>query len=176
MQYCNRCGKAIEDGAAVCPACGNSLAGIHKATENAENSAAKDWRQNSSDMLHQIGNTRDQTQEYSADDVEKNKVSAFLSYLGPLILVPLLASQESKYAKFHANQGLTLFVAEICSGIIGSILYTVLGVISWRLLAIASLWNLTGVLFLFLTLFGIINALQGRAKELPLFGRIRILR
>jgi uncharacterized membrane protein len=168
MQYCSRCGKAVEDGATVCPACNKSLVTGYGSRTDRE-------RRDLAEALRQLGNPADLSSRYASDDAEHNRVAAVLSYFGLLVLVPLLASPDSRFARFHAGQGLTLLAAEICSGMIGTVLHAVLGGISWRLLPLAALWNLTGILFLGLTVFGIVSALQGKARELPLLGRFRIL-
>jgi uncharacterized membrane protein len=46
-------------------------------------------------------------------DVEANKLVAALSYVSILFLVPLLLKKDSKFAQFHAKQGLVLFIVEI---------------------------------------------------------------
>lgn len=55
----------------------------------------------------------------SADkDIEANKTLAALSYAWILCLVPLLGRRDSKFAQFHAKQGLVLFIIEIIAGLI----------------------------------------------------------
>jgi hypothetical protein len=51
--------------------------------------------------------------EADADDIEKNKVFAVLAYIGILFLVPLLAAPQSRFARYHTNQGIVLFLASI---------------------------------------------------------------
>jgi len=51
-------------------------------------------------------------------DIEANKTLATLSYAWILCLVPLLGRRDSKFAQFHAKQGLVLFVIEIIAGLI----------------------------------------------------------
>ena len=97
---------------------------------------------------------------YSAEDIEENKVIALLSYLGIVVLVPLLAKKESPYAQFHAKQGLVLLIAWIAIGII-----TVIPIIGWIIGPIAS------IVLLIFSIIGIINALGGQTKELPLIGQ-----
>lgn len=46
-------------------------------------------------------------------DVQDGKALAWLSYLGILFLIPLLAKRQNKYCQFHAKQGLVLLIAEI---------------------------------------------------------------
>lgn len=51
-------------------------------------------------------------------DIEKNKTIAALSYVWILCLVPLLGKRDSKYAQFHAKQGLVLFIVEIVASLL----------------------------------------------------------
>src|SRR5437762_547806 len=76
-------------------------------------------------------------------DVEQNKVYAILAYLGILVLVPLLAAKESKFAQYHANQGLVLFIADIICGFVIWI-----PVVGWAV----------GIALLVLWIMGIMNA------------------
>ena len=46
-------------------------------------------------------------------DAQDNKVMAILAYFGPLVLVPILAARESRFARYHANQGLVLLIVGI---------------------------------------------------------------
>ena len=102
-------------------------------------------------------------------DIEKNKVMAVLAYFGILVLVPLLAAKDSKFARFHANQGLVLFIAYILYYIIYAILAKISG---W----IALIWGLVAIVLLVFAIIGIINAAKGEYKELPLIGGIKILK
>jgi len=127
-------------------------------------------------MAKKLGNTADETAQYDPKDIEANKVMALLAYLGILVLVPLLAAKDSKYARFHANQGLVLCIAAIIYGVAYSILSGIILAISWRLYFVVSLIGLVGVVFVVLCVIGIINALNGRAKELPIIGKYRLLK
>ncbi len=85
---------------------------------------------------------------------------ALLSYLGILVLVPLLAAKDDEFAQYHAKQGLTLFIAWIVGMFIG-----VVPIIGWALVPI-----------IFLTCFvlfviGIINVVKKQKKELPIIGK-----
>lgn len=51
-------------------------------------------------------------------DIEANKNVAALSYVFILFLVPLLAKRKSKFAQFHAKQGLVLFVVELLASLV----------------------------------------------------------
>ena len=86
-----------------------------------------------------------------------------LAYI--IFLIPLLAAKDSKFARFHTNQGLVLFLC----GIIASVV-AVIPVIGWIVAPIA------GLVITVLAIIGIINALNGKAKELPVIGKFKILK
>ena len=60
------------------------------------------------EKITSLNNTADTTIEFDNQDIQNNKIMAILSYFGILVLVPILAAKESKFARFHANQGLIL--------------------------------------------------------------------
>ena len=126
--------------------------------------------------MSNIFNTPDTTASYSAADVQNNKAMGILSYLGILVLIPILAAKESPFARYHANQGLVLLLCEVgfsVASMILSVIFAFLG-------PLALLWTLVSWLvslaFLALLILGIVNAAQGLCKDLPLIGRIRILK
>ena len=107
---------------------------------------------------------------YNQKDIEDNKVFAVLAYLGVLFLVPLLAAPKSRFAQFHANQGLILFIADIAISI-AALLLSALTFGFGALLFFPAAWAFA----LVFTILGIINAAKGEAKELPLIGGFKIL-
>ncbi len=126
--------------------------------------------------IQSLNNTADTTADYEAGDIEQNKVMALLAYLGPLFLVPLFAAPNSKYAKYHTNQGLVLCLAAVAFGIVHVILTFLLLAISWRLSFLSAIIGLLWIAFPVWCVIGIINALNGKAKELPIIGKIKILK
>ena len=114
----------------------------------------------------------DRTAEFDAQDSQDNKVMNILAYIGILVLIPLLAAKDSKFARFHCNQGLVLFIAELIISIVLGILGAI-PKIGWIFGIIGSL---VGICFLVLVIIGIINAVNGKAKELPLVGKFKILK
>ena len=60
-----------------------------------------------------INNTVDTTSEYDPQDIEENKFMAILAYFGILVIIPILAAKDSKFARFHSNQGLILCITAI---------------------------------------------------------------
>ncbi|MFH1395154.1 MAG: DUF4870 domain-containing protein [Candidatus Omnitrophota bacterium] len=84
---------------------------------------------------------------------------AVLSYLWILCLIPILMKKEDPFVKFHARQGLMLFIVEVAIGIIGIIPF--LGQIIYIL----------GMLVCgILSLIGIVQVLMGNEWKMPVIG------
>lgn len=163
MANCTKCGAQIDDNASVCPSCGaqqNTAANSVNATFSAVNSLGDDL-----------------TGQFDRNDIEANKGMAILSYIFILWLVPLLAAPNSKYARFHANQGLVLFILECSLGVIVflvglamGLLGTVGGIVSWIV------WAVVLIIDLCFAIIGILNAVNGTAKQLPVIGAISLIK
>ena len=102
--------------------------------------------------------------ELDPQDVSSNKLMAVLAYFGILVLIPLFAAKESKFARFHVNQGLILLICCVVSLVISKIP----GV---RFIAV-----ILNIFIFVLAVIGIINAVKGETKELPLVGKYKILK
>ena len=123
--------------------------------------------------LQNINETPDTTKDYDKQDIEKHKVMAILAYFGILVLVPIFGAKDSKFARFHANQGLILFIIMLVLWVLGQICLA----ISLKFYAIMSvLFMICYLVLAVLAIMGIINAASGKAKELPLVGKYRILK
>lgn len=161
MAFCNKCGKQLPDGANNCPNCGAPAGNTQQNTQNAQ------------DFVNNMMNTNDTTSQFDPQDINNNKGMSVLAYIGFLFLVPLLACPNSKFARYHTNQGLVLFLLEFALGVVTGIL----GIIPIAGLIIGGLLSAVGGIFtLVLMIMGIINAAQGQAKELPLIGKITLLK
>ena len=90
------------------------------------------------------------------EDIKKNKVMAILAYL--LFFLPLLVCPDSKFARFHANQGFIILIALFAV----SLVTRLLGIIP-----------ILGLVFI---IIGMVNAANGEMKPLPFIGRITIIR
>ena len=115
--------------------------------------------------------------EVNPDDAEKNKIFGILAYLGILCLVPIFAAKDSPYAKYHSNQGLVLFLAEIVLwiglAIVDIVLYMIL---PGSLGFLVTILNLVQIVPLVLVVLGIINAAQGKCVPLPIIGGVKLLK
>ncbi len=99
-------------------------------------------------------------------DVEKNKTMAILSYF--IFFLPLITdAKDSPFAKFHANQSLVLLLFIIVGNVVAGMLsFVLIGFLLMPILGLAALvfW-----------IMGIMNAANGKMKELPLIGGIHLL-
>jgi len=124
------------------------------------------------EKLNELNNTPDTTGQYDPQDIQDNKIMAILAYLSWLVLIPLFKAKESKFARFHCNQGLLLAIGELVA----------MGVLNFLtgIPVIGPLFNLAkwviSIVCFFLTIVGISNAAKGRVKELPFVGSFRILK
>ena len=97
------------------------------------------------------------------------KAMSALAYLGILFFLPLVVCPDSHFGKYHANQGLILFIA----GVVVNIAARVSRIIPLIGEIVISACNL--LLFVFMIL-GIINALNGREEPLPIIGSYTIIK
>jgi len=102
---------------------------------------------------------------FDADDIKKNKILAVLAYI--CFIIPLIAGNKSKFARYHTNQGILLCLFFIVIFITSAIVPT----IGWIVVG-----PLGSLLTFILEIVGIVNASKGQIKELPLFGHIRIIK
>ena len=115
--------------------------------------------------------------EYIADpvDVQQNKTICILCYFGILFLIPFFVKKDSQYVRFHCNQGLVLLIFNvIITG--GFKLLTTLVKGSLLAIPVGLLNGIVGLALFALMIIGIVFAVTGKMRELPLIGSIRILK
>lgn len=171
MAFCPSCGSKLDDGTKFCPSCGAAQAeNTNTYTNNANNTTQ-----------NQGINIVDSTSSFDANDIEKNKVLCAVSYISILFFLPLVACPESRFGKFHANQALILLIASTILGAAGGIITQ----IWWSFPFLPDFIKTTvgSVLSLVLwaapvagMIFGIVNAAQGKAKELPFIGKFSLIK
>ena len=217
MAFCSYCGKKLNEGAKFCSGCGRPVqeqtsdAAVENNVINQavpqeqkfENGTQQTTQQGTyvppagsgfSSKTAQFTKMDDKTAEFDTKDISENKVYGVLSYLSFLVLVPIIAAPGSKFAKFHANQGLVLLIAEAAGVIIRFIISAVIGVIIrtiafnlYNMYFLISVLNVFSVIInIIFTLFfialgvlsiiGIIDAAQGKARNLPLISKFKILK
>ena len=185
MSYCTRCGAYIPTGESACPACGYDEARERDAGGAARqyySDTTKDpwddrrdvrepwekkeeiwepWKkQGASASQGKTGSSGADGRRPGATGTDEQRLSV-LSYVGPLFVLPLLLRKNDAFARFHANQGLVLFLLECLVG-------TIFG---------GGLLGVAGSLFCFYCLVcGVKSAAAGRMDRLPVIGGITLLK
>lgn len=183
MAFCPNCGTKLEEGKRFCPNCGTQVEApaappvpsfddgpvqaapapeVEYEPQAEPRPQAAQAAADIGNKVTQLNNTPDSTGDFDPNDVKSNKVFAVLAYFGILVLIPILAAKESPYARYHSNQGLILFILQIIVIILGKIA--------------GFLGTIGGLIVFILFIIGIVNAAQGRAKELPVIGKFRLLK
>jgi len=115
--------------------------------------------------------------EVSAEDAEKNKIFGILAYVWILFIVPLLAAKDSPFARYHANQGLVLFVGWLALAVAITIVNVILSMIlPGGLLFVVTILGLVDLVPFVLMVMGIINAANGKCLPLPIIGGIKLIK
>lgn len=133
--------------------------------------------------VQNFNNTADTTGEYDPADIQSGRGIAWLSYLGALCFIPMFAAKANRYVQFHVRQGFTLFVGGVGLWLIQFITglifakrwYGLVVGYTWPYYIFAVLCWIGYIFITVLSIIGIVNACKGRAKELPLIGKIDIL-
>lgn len=108
-------------------------------------------------------------QQAGSDDADKNKAMAIIGYIIPILFfIPLVTdAKNSTFAKFHANQQLALLLACFVVNIVG----VMIPLIGWFI--ILPLGSLAILVF---AIMGLVGAAQGKMNDLPLLGKIKIIK
>lgn len=105
--------------------------------------------------------TKNQEKVSKQEVKEKINPLAFLSYIGILCLVPLLVEKKDEFVKFHTRQGLALFICEVATLLVAwiPIFGWIVGFFAW-------------ILWIVLSVMGIINVFAGKKTPLPIVGQL----
>ena len=171
----------MEDGVKFCPGCGAAVQAAQPQAQPEQNTFAA--------KLNGINNTADSTAAFDSADIEQNKWMALLAYLGPLVFVPMFVQKDSKFTRYHVNQGLTLFIANAAYAVVQIILTVILRMIfPWKWTyglwggrggvydTITLILGLVWIVFSIHSVLGIVNVVTGKAKELPVIGKFKFLK
>jgi uncharacterized membrane protein len=124
--------------------------------------------------------------KFDKQEIEAGKGMAVLSYI--IALVPYFAEKKNGYARFHAVQGMNILLIAVIYWVAYSIILAIvtamvcassplaclsglgsIGVVS------TILW-LVGLAICALDIVGLVYAATGKAKEVPLLGKVKIIR
>ncbi len=173
MIVCKHCGAILDETAKFCTSCGERVAADAQHTQQQPNRTQQFQQQQGQmqfrqEQVHGYGTIppRDESEE-------KWKIWAILGYIFPIIFfIPLVADAKTPYIKFHANQQLLLLLLGIAS-------YLLKKILGWIPLVsiLVNLVTLAIGIFIFVcAILGIVSAVNGTRKPLPLIGEIIIIK
>ena len=97
------------------------------------------------------------------------KAMSALAYLWILFFLPLVVCPDSKFGRYHANQGLVLLLTTIVANVIGAVL-RLIPTVGWILQLVLN------VAMVVLMILGIVNACNGETKPLPIIGKFTLIK
>jgi len=126
-------------------------------------------------------------------EIEEGKGMAILAYI--IALIPYFAGdKKNKFVRFHAIQGMNIFIIaagySIIAGIIHSIVWSaIIGSCTNSLLTLSLsgcnyglastigfiIWLPAWVIGI-VSIIGIVNAVNGKEKEVPILGKVKIIK
>lgn len=197
MRTCPKCGSYLPDGKILCPACGRLNIGVsenarenvrservrlHTRIREAHEEVKRDtWLTPKQKNPYQ-GHTYEQHKshdprskdyykpkyEYGTSDIPENvqNLICAAAYFGFFFFLPLVVMPNSQKGKFHANQGLVLFICNIVIGVFTGVFSSLFG----------ELFDLIAVIPPMLMVYGAANAYRGNMTELPIIGKIQIIK
>ncbi|MBS6471589.1 MAG: zinc ribbon domain-containing protein [[Eubacterium] siraeum] len=177
MPFCPKCGTEYQDGSKFCAKCGANLDG----------SVAPVPINQKPGFFQEILDTRDVTSTMDANDINAGKAMSILAYcavlayilvtwllgdffavivLAGLLVAPCIAAKKSGFYNLISNP-----VYDYISNYVGMVrTETVIGtIVAW---VIHIIFMAIPVLVL---VAGLINSANGKAKELPLIGRFKMI-
>lgn len=112
-----------------------------------------------------VPDEREHTEMFESADIERTKLLSALCYVSFFfIILSLLVEPNSRFLRYHINQSLVICVASFAAALV-----MIVPIIGWIAGTVAS------VAILVFTVMGIVNALKGRAKDLPLIGKYTVV-
>ncbi len=170
MAFCGNCGAQIQEGIKFCPSCGQLVGGAPTQTMTQTTPAAPESQVYAPPVMPGAPMQTD------IQDAQENKAMAVLAYI--LFFIPLLtgAHKTSVFARYHTNQGTVLAITSIIWSIAYGILSAILvfiPYIGWLLMIII---GLTGFILPVFCIVGIVNAVNGQMKPLPIVGKFTIVK
>jgi len=183
MAFCTKCGAQVPDGTAFCTSCGASIAAAAPAAAAPQPEAQPQpapqyqqpqpqyqqpqYQQAPPPQYQAVADPKDHTAEYDPKDISENKVFAMCCYLLSVlgVIIALLASNESRFARFHVRQALKIQVCEVLSAFL-----CIIPILGWIAFGIIEL-----ILFV-VTIISFFNAAGGKAKDAPIVGNLGFLK
>ena len=134
-----------------------------------ETKKTTDWRCNMEDQQTNQPSPAPAAPQADKADADKNKAMAVIGYIIPILFfIPLITeAKNSRFAKFHANQQLMLLISAVVVNIVGSII----PFLGWFIIL-----PIGSIVLIVFAIMGIINAVKGEMKKLPVIGGFDLIK
>lgn len=196
MKKCPKCNEEVKTTDKFCRACGESLKPSKKGKKNEEEAKETKSTINTDEIFNKIGDgfeklldTDDTSKDYTKKDIEDNKGLALISYMGPFVFIPYFCGKDSDYVKYHAKQGMNLFIVWVMYLVIYSLLSLIkvtkkCTLIMGQIIScdeVTPWWvtfplGLIGFALFAISVVGIVYTVMGKAKKLPVIGKLNIIK
>ena len=164
---CNNCGNEVTTEGTNCPFCGFPLyAGYQQPQgQGYQQAQGAQYNQNYQQPQGFQQNQGNQSGSFSMDP-KTAAIVCYLTWIG-LVIALLSADRSDPFFRFHLNNVFVLIISGCIFGVV-SVILVFIPILGW--LAI-----LAGSIFLTVCLImGLINAINGECKPLPLLGSFKI--
>ena len=178
MAFCSKCGFELKEKVKFCPNCGNEI-------DQEKNK--NEYESKIVNCIKKILDTKDSTKDFTKKDIKDNMGFALVSYLSILAFIPYFLGKSSKFVQYHAKQGMNLLIVTASYTVFSNLLCLIrIGRVStylgtyvveritpwWITLPVVIGW----LCLILITVVGIVNVSKGRAKELPIIGKLKIVK
>lgn len=167
MKNCPNCHNQAKDDALFCPVCGTMLDVVPQPPKEYYQPEPQPIPVSMPVIV--VPDRYDHTDDYTADDIRENKLPCMCAYLLDFVgvIIALLMSPTSEYAKFHICQSLRFTVLEV-------LLTFASAALCWTF--IAPIAGVIGILVIsILKLVCFIDVCKGQAKDAAILRNIKFL-
>ena len=119
-----------------------------------------------------LTSVKENTKKFDKKDIEENKAMACLAYI--IAPVPYFVEDKSKWVRYHAIQGMNLFILTVLYALSVSIISSVF-LFDFPILKAILKASLYAFMIIY-ALIGIITVCNEQAKELPLIGKFKFIK
>ena len=141
--------------------------------EQAEAGSAEQKQEPKQEQKAEQSESKKEAAQSSVDERTQKKIICALAYVfGILFFLPLIVYPNDEFGKFHANQSLVVLLTVI----IGEVLFGILTMIPAVGIVFSILCGVFGLLMLIACIFAILGVVREEKFELPVLGKIRILK
>lgn len=157
--------KVDNDTKRRCPKCNNGLKASYVFCANCGYSVKDEQNNKKSEAKEEKGN---KIEEKSISD--NDRAIAMLAYLGFLIVVPIIKMGKNRFLRFHANQGLVCLVSFIILSVVNAL------ATEFRAYGTISIINTSIIILVVIDIIGLVSAIAGQQRVLPLIGKIKMIK